>query len=462
MAGFKIMKNTTEQLSVEIRAHFTEILAQNTDKGVQLWETILKSHPAEIAELFSFLKEDYLIPLFGKFDKKLGEKVFQKLDVEDQVSLLENLEEEYVAEIVNALAPEKMIAIFEIIPEWELEKYLKLTHKKIRKRLISSLSCNPDSAGRLVNSKVFSLQSELTIQRSIGIIQALENTEEVPSKVFVVDKFHHLAGYIKLSDLVVNKATKTLAEILRPIEVVANAHDDQETVVQMFQRYELLFMPVQDDQGHFLGAISASEILDVVEEEMTEDSFKMSGLQAGKRSYMDTPFFTVVLQRVQWLLPLLLLQSISAWVMNLYGSTIDNNQILTFFLTMLVGTGGNVGNQSSTLMVRGLVTGDINIKNKFDVLLRELKIAFFTGLVLVAVCLARVFLTPGSSLPSIFAISSSLFAIVMTSAFLGTFIPILLDRFDIDPANSAAPFISTLMDIIGVSIYCIIASLILG
>lgn len=451
-----------EQLSNDVRANMSEVLAQNTDHGRALWEEVIKKHPAEIAELFSFLKENCFIPLFAKFDKKLATKVFDKLDVEDQTALLENLDEENVSEIVNALSPEKIIAIFETISELELEKYLKLTHKKRRKNLISSLSCNPDSAGRLANSEVFSLQSELTIQRSIAILQTLKTVEDIPSKVFVVDKFHYLAGYIKLSDLVINKPEKKLSEILRPIEVFVNAHDDQETAVQMFQRYEVLSMPVLDAQGHLLGAISASEILDVAQEEMTEDSFKMSGLQPGKRSYMDTPFFTVVLQRVQWLLPLLLLQSVSAWVMNLYGATIENNAILTFFLTMLVGTGGNVGNQSSTLMVRGLVTGEINIKNKLDVLIRELKVAFFTGGILVSACLVRIFLTHGSTYPSLAAISLSLFAIVLSSAFLGTFIPILLDKMGVDPANSAAPFISTLMDIIGVSIYCVIASLILG
>jgi magnesium transporter len=451
-----------EQLASEIRDNLQLVLAQNTEQGSELWTAILKRHPAEIALLFSFLKEDYFIPLFIKFDRKLGAKVFEKLDVEEQAALLENLDEEYVVEIINALSPEKVIAIFETIPEGELEKYLKMAHKKKRKSLLSSLGCRPDSAGRLVNSKVFSLQSELTIQKSIGIIQALENIEEVGSRVFVVDGFHHLVGYVKLSDLVINKQTKKLSEILRPIEVFANAHDDQETVVQMFQRYEVLSMPVKDSHGHFLGAISASEILDVVQEEMTEDSFKMSGLQPGKRSYMDTPFFTVVLQRVQWLLPLLLLQSFSAWVMHLYGSTINSNPILAFFITMLVGTGGNVGNQSSTLMVRGLITGEINIKNKLDVLIRELKVACFTGVILVSACLVRVFLTPGSTLPSLAAIALSLLSIIISSAFLGTFIPMLLDHFGVDPANSAAPFISTLMDIIGVSIYCVIASLILG
>ncbi len=451
-----------EQLALEIKKDLPHVLAEDTTQGSELWKAIIHRHPAEIAQILKLLKEDCLIPLFEKLHKTLGDKVFEKLDVDEQITLIRNLNEERVAEIINTLSPDKVIAIFEALPEDELEKYLKLAHKKKRKSLISSLVFEQDSAGRLVNSEVFCLQSEFTVQKSIAILQGLKNAKDIPAKIFIVDGFHHLVGYIELSDLVKHSPHKRISQILRPVEVVANAHDDQETVVEMFRRYEVVTMPVKDEEGHFLGAISATEILNVVQEEMTEDSFKMSGIRPGKRSYMDTPFIVIVYQRIQWLLPLLLLQSVSAWVMNLYGATIDNNPILTFFMTMLIGTGGNVGNQSATLMVRGMVTGEINMKNKIDILIREVKVAFFTGVVLVGFSMIRVLMTPKCTLPSLAAICLSLFAIIMTSAFLGTFIPLALDKLGIDPANSAAPFISTLMDIIGVTIYCVIASLILG
>lgn len=452
-----------EQLAASIKSNLANVLLQDSHEGQQLWKTLIERHPAEIALVFSFLREDTFIPLFLKFERSLGEKVFEKLGVDEQVALVEALEDDYVAEILNEISADKVIAIFECLPESDLEKFLKLTHKKKRRSLISSLECKPDSAGRLVDSEAFSLQSEFTIKKSIAILQGLKRSEDIPPKVFVVDAGHHLVGYVKLSDLVRNKPEQTLSEILRPIDVFVNAHDDQETVVELFQRYEVLVMAVEDNQGHFLGTISASEIIDVVQEEMTEDSFKMSGLSPARRGYLETPFITVVRQRVMWLVPLLMLQSVSAFVMHFFGHTIDQNKILTWFLTMLVGTGGNVGNQSATLMVRGLVTGEINMKNKFDVFFREIRVAFVTGLILVAASFIRVFLfTKSSTLPSLAAICLSLFTIVLSSAFLGTFIPIMLDKFGIDPANSAAPFISTLMDIIGVSIYCLIASLILG
>lgn len=451
-----------EELASSIKNNFDGVIAQDEDVGRQIWTTLTKKHPAEIAQVFSFLKEEFFIPLFSKLDRRLGAKVFEKLNVDEQADLVESLEEDHVAEILNGLSSDKVIAIFEYLPEDSLEKYLKLTQKKKRRNLISLLDCQPDSAGRLANSEALSLHSEFTVKKSIGVLQGLKKAEDIPPKVFVVDGSHRLLGHVKLSDLVRNKPTKTLAEILRPVEISVNAHDDQETVAELFKRYDVLVMAVKDADNHFLGSISVSEILDVVQEEVTEDSFKMSGLSPAKRVYMEMPFITVVTQRVQWLIPLLLLQSLSAFIMMFFGKTIESNQILTFFLTMLVGTGGNVGNQSATLMVRGLVTGEINMKNKLDVLFREFKVAICTGLILVCVSMVRVFLTPSSTMPSLAAICLSLFAIILSSAFLGAFIPMLLDRFDIDPANSAAPFISTLMDIIGVLIYCLIASLILG
>jgi magnesium transporter len=450
-----------EQLAAELKLNLAAILAATEDKPHELWQVLTKKHPAEVAQLFTFLNEAHFIPLFCKFDKDFAQRVFEKLDTEEQVALVENLSEEMVAEIINDLSPEKVIAIFEAIPGLELEKYLKMAHKKRRRSLLSSLECLPDSAGRLANSKIFSLQSEFTVQKSIGIVQALGNSEETPPKIFVVDGHHHLAGFVKLSDLLRHNPTKKIAEILRPIEISVNAHDDQETVVKLFRRYEVLVMPVRDEAGHFLGTISASDILDVVQEEMTEDSFKMSGLSIGKHSYTDTPFFSVVFQRVQWLLPLLLLQSVSAFVLKYFGAAINNNDLLFYFMTTLVSTGGNAGNQSSTLMVRGLVTGEINMRNKGYVFWRELRVAFCTGIILVVFNVFRVLLTPGCTIPSLATISVALLLIVLSSALLGTLIPIILDHFDIDPANSAAPFIATLMDIIGVSIYCLIANLLL-
>jgi len=292
-------------------------------------------------------------------------------------------------------------------------------------------------------------------------LQRLTPQKKLLQRIYVTDQQNILAGYITLDMLVLNKPETLLAQVMNKNELHVYVDEDQEDVANQMQHYELLSVPVVDKENHFLGVITADDVYEIIKEEESEDVYKMSGLSPIEHSYFSTPFWKLIWQRSPWLIGLLLLQSFSSLILAQYSPLLDKYTIIAIFLTMLIGTGGNAGNQSATLVIRGLTTREITRQNGYRILMREFGISLMLALLLVAVGFMRVYYATYDILSSA-AISFSLFLIVVTSIILGAFIPILLERFNIDPAHSAAPFLTTLMDILGVLIYCFVCSRILG
>jgi magnesium transporter len=244
-------------------------------------------------------------------------------------------------------------------------------------------------------------------------------------------------------------------------ELLVYVDEDQEDIVNQMEHYGLISAPVVDKEHHFLGVISADDVFEIMKEEGSEDVYKMSGLSPMEHSYFATSVWTLIRQRLPWLIGLLLLQSFSSMILANYSSLINQYAIITFFLTMLVGTGGNAGNQSATLVIRGLTTKEITRQNGIKILLREFGISLVMASLLGLVAFARVVYAAHSPFFAL-VISLSLILIVITSIVMGAFIPIILERCGIDPAHSATPFLATLMDILGVLIYCLVCSQFLG
>jgi len=223
----------------------------------------------------------------------------------------------------------------------------------------------------------------------------------------------------------------------------------------MMTHYKSYSVPVVDTKNRFVGVILADDLIEIIEDEAQEEAYRISGVGDVSESYFETSTWHLVYERSKWLITLLLLQSFSPYIMSKFDAMLSQHVIISLFLTMLIGTGGNAGNQSSTLVIRGLATGEIPASKAVSLIIRELFIGFVIAGILSVVSFARVFITY-NDVTSATAISISLFTIVVASILLGTLIPLILNRLKIDPAHSAAPFLSTLMDILGISIYCTI------
>ncbi|KKP24180.1 MAG: Response regulator receiver protein [candidate division TM6 bacterium GW2011_GWF2_28_16] len=446
-----------KKIFFQIENNLDEILENKTPLGKDLLQLLSSQHPADIALFFdSTLEEKDLLVLFRLLPKHLQAEVFEELSETNRLHLLLNLEPEYVSELFKNIPTETLTEVFDHLSDDELKKYLKLLQKKQRSNIISRLNFKPDSVGRIMDTEIIALEQDLAVKKSLAILQRLGEKQEVLQIIYVIDKDQKLLGHINLGDLVVNKPETILKNIIRKNTLVLNVNQDQEDAANQVSHYGFTAAPVVDDNNNFLGVLTAEDVFDVLEEEASEDVYKMSGLSPAQDEYFQTPIWKFIWQRTPWLVGLLLLQSVSSFILS-----VDKYFIISMFLTMLIGTGGNAGNQSSAVIIRGLATGQISRKNGFRVLMREMSVSFFISIILGVVAFTRVFFFRQDFLSAI-TVSTALVLIITMSMFLGSLIPLLLERFNFDPAHSAAPFLATLMDILGVAIYCFVVSRILG
>jgi len=450
-----------KKILFQIENNIDATLYEDTALGSDLWKILLQQHSADIAMLICKFDSEKQEALFKKLPKDIAIKVFRKISAIIQATLLVTTDQDFAAALLKNMPADELTDLFDHLSDENLEKYLKLLQGKQRNQIISLLNFNPRSAGGRMNSDVLTLQKEFTVKKSIELLQRIGPTKDLMPHIFVTNKDNLLVGHITLDKLVLSKPETPLSAIMNKNVLHVYVDEDQEDVANQMHHYGLLYAPVIDKNKHFLGVITADDVFEIIKEEGSEDVYRMFGLIPIEHSYFSTPTWRLVWQRGIWLVGLLVLQSVSSIILKSYSSILNEYTIIAIFLTMLIGTGGNAGNQSATIVIRGLTTKEVTRRNAYKVLLREMGISVIMGLLLVAVAFVRVYFSSGD-MRSTLAIVIALFLTVVTSMTLGSLIPIMLERFDIDPAHSAAPFLATLMDIIGVLIYCIVCSKILG
>jgi magnesium transporter len=450
-----------KKILFQIENNIDAVVTQSTALGADLWQLLVQQHPADIATLVSCLPEERQLDVLKKLPKELAVNTFKQLESMLQALLLVDLDTDLATTILNKMPADELTDLFDHLSDEDLEKYLKLLQKKERNRIISLLNFNPQSAGGRMNSDVITLQKDFTVKKCIDLLQRLGPQKDVMERIYITNKEHVLVGFINLDKLVLTKPETLLSQIIQKNDLIVYVDEDQEDVADQMHHYSLSSVPVVDKQNHFLGVITAQDVVEIIKEEESEDVYKMSGLASSvSHSYFSTSAWRLIWHRSVWLISLMLVQSVSSIILGTYNALIQNHVIISFFLTMLIGTGGNAGNQSATLVIRGLINGEISRNNARKVLMREFGIGLVIASLLVCFGFFRVYYFYRDVVGAL-AISVSLFVIVVMSMILGAMIPILLERANIDPAHSAAPFLTTLMDILGVVTCCFICSKIL-
>ena len=443
----------------EVRDHLDAVIAQDTQLGIGLWERFIQLHPADIADFFIDIDWDQFQELFLRLPKKLQLEVFQEFSDIMKVHSLAFMNEQERVDALNILPVDQLTDLFDLFSDEELKIYLELLNKKAREKVLSLLKFDPESAGGIMDTEALVLMQDFTVEKSIQVLQRIQPDRDIYQQIFITDKDHHLVGYINLQDLVLQSAQARIQTFMRLNEFVAQAHEDRESIAKKMVHYGLMTVPVVGSNNHFLGVIPTQTLVDVLVEEASEDVQKMSALAPMKYPYFETSFIRILFERGYILIALLLAQSFSTTIMRSFQTTLEYGTLL-YFTTMLISTGGNTSNQTSALVIQGLITGELHSMNIFKFLRREFLMSGILALTLGTVSFIRAYLSSASLIESI-AISFSLAVIVMVSVMLGAIIPLILKRFNIDPAFSAGPFLATLMDILGILIYCYITRLIL-
>lgn len=450
----------SEKIFEQILENLDETLSQSSPQFVELWNEFIKIHPADLAEFIGSLDKSKAKKIFVALPRKIKLDLFAYASDTMKVLCLSLLPEQERSSFLSSLPLDELTDLFDDLSDEDLKKYLKLLHKRDREKVISLMKFDPESAGGIMHTDILTLMQDFTIEKSIKILQRLRPNVTLHRVIYVTTQENELVGHITLEDLVLMPPQTKLQSIIKKDELVVKADEDREKIAQEMVKYKLSSVPVISDSNIFLGMIDSEELADIIEQEAAEDVYKISALTPIKHTYFETPFLKLYYQRATILSILLLIQTFSSIVSSYYEVILVG---FIRFLTMIASTGGNASGQTSVLAIQGLISGEISPSNMARFLKRELYMAMAIGATLGVISFIRVFITnPTTTFIDNLTISVSLAAIVVVSVMLGGIVPLMLKKFKMDPALSAGPFLATIMDIVGILIFCLIGKFMIG
>ncbi len=423
---------------------------------------ISQLNPVDLAEIVDELDEANSLLVLRLLPKELGVEVFSYFDVDKQkemVSLITDAELKY---ILDELYFDDMIDLLEEMPAEFVSDVLKNAPHSERRLINEFLNYPKDSAGSIMTIEYVALKEEMTVQEAIDHIRDIGMTKETVYTCYVTSRSSKLVGIVSLRKLVTEDISKKIGDIMDTEIITVNTLDDQEEVAEVFKKYDFLAIPVVDNEYRLTGIITVDDIMDVIEEEATEDFQKMAAMAPSDEEYLETPVIKLAKHRITWLLILMISATFTGAIMDGYQDVLSKITQLVIFVPMLMDTGGNAGSQSSTLIIRGLAIGDIQIKDFFKVIKKETAIALLVGSILAVVNFLRLILVERMDMTISFVVSITLVFTVLMAKLVGGVLPIIAKKLKLDPAIMAGPLITTLVDAGSLIIYFKIASALLN
>lgn len=454
-----IPSNTRKELRQLVCNQLALLLEQGNLQGAK--SLLVPVQPVDIAEAIEGLPQSMQVIAFRLLIKEEAIAVYEQLDSTVQQSLIEQFKQQEVRDIVDEMSPDDRARLFDELPAKVVRRLLEQLSPEERQTTALLLGYEESTAGRIMTPEYISLKQSLTVAQTLERIRTLATASEVVYYLYVTDAFRHLVGIVSLRDLVLSSPEVSLGDIMAKEIVSVNTNDDQEEVAKVIQRYDLLAVPVVDKEERLVGVVTVDDVIDILQQEATEDIYALGGVQSDGDNYFQTSLITVARKRVMWLLILLLTNTVTGTIIKSQVGLLEQMAILTAFIPLLTGTGGNVGAQSSTVVIRGLNTEDIQDLGAGQVILRELMAGALLGIALGALATVWAYGLQGNWLVSI-SVGISLVAIAILASVAGSSLPFVFRSFGLDPALMSAPFITTAVDVIGVLIYFSIARLILG
>lgn len=418
----------------------------------ELGEFLRRFHPADIVDILREFPQSDRVLAFRLLDKEKIAGVFSLLEPEEQETLLKQFTEQRVKEILLEMGPDDRAQFLEELPAELVKRLLALLPPQEKEVTNLILNYPPGSAGRLITTEYVDLTPEMTAQEAIDQVRRTGIDKETIYVCYVVDKTRKLVGVCSLRDVILAPPSKKIQEIMNPMVYHVKTTDDQELAAQVIQKYDILAVPVVDQEGRLVGIVTVDDVLDVVQEEATEDMQRMAAVARPEEGYFAISFFQSVPKRVTWLVILLIVQTFTGNIIHFFEGTLSSMMILTYFIPLVISVGGNISAQSSTVVIRGLATGDLRPPFWWTILKREIFMGVLMGLVLGLIAVARVMFWSRDITVGL-AVAASVVAIAFVGNLWGAFMPLLFRRFKVDPAVASAPLMATVMDLAGLSIY---------
>ncbi|MBD2001259.1 magnesium transporter [Leptolyngbya sp. FACHB-541] len=441
-----------------VRSQLQALLEQGNLIGAKA--LLVPVQPADIAEAIEGLPEPMQAIAFRLLSKSEAIEVYEYLDSTVQQTLIEEFKRQDVLDIVDKMSPDDRVRLFDELPAKVVTRILEQLSLEERRATALLLGYESGTAGRIMTPEYVSLKEGWTVAQSLERIRSLANVSETIYYLYVTDAARRLIGTLSLRALVTAQPDQKIGDVLTREIVYVQTDTDQEEAARIIQRYDFLAVPVVDAEQRLVGIITVDDVLDILEEETTEDIYTLGGVQSGDDSYFQTNLLTVARRRVVWLFVLLITNTATSAVIRSQQEILQQVVALAAFIPLLIGTGGNVGAQSSTVVIRGLNTDEIQGKKALRVIRREAIAGTFLGLMLGLVVLVWAYVLQGSWVVAI-AVGVSLVAISILASVAGSTLPFLFQTIGLDPALMSAPFITTAVDVLGVLIYLNLARLIL-
>ncbi|MBE9114967.1 magnesium transporter [Lusitaniella coriacea LEGE 07157] len=443
-----------------VRSQLQMLLTQGNLQGAKA--LLVPVQPVDIAEAIEGLEESQQVIAFRLLSKAEAIEVYEHLDSAIQQALIQKFKHQEVLDIVDQMSPDDRAKLLDELPAKVVRRLLSQLSPKERQATALLLGYEEDTAGRIMTPEYISLKDYLTVTQTLDRIRSLANASELIYYLYVTNASRQLMGIVSLRDLVVSAPDKTLGEIMTRDVVCVHTNTDQEEVARLIQRYDLLALPVVDLEQRLVGVVTVDDVLDILEQEATEDIYALGGVQSDGDNYFQTNLLTVARKRVVWLLILLGTNTITSEIIRSQSELLTKVVALAAFIPLLTGTGGNVGAQSSTVVIRGLNTDEIRDLGPLQVIWREGLAGLLLGTFLGAIATVYFYLSLQNAFAVAFSVGISLVAISTLASVAGSSLPFLFRSFGLDPALMSAPFITTAVDVAGVLIYFKIARLMLG
>lgn len=428
-----------------------------TRKYSELRGFLCDINAADIAAISARIDADYLPLLFRLLPKDLGAETFSMMEAEEQELLIRGFSDNEIKEVFDELYVDDAANIVEEMPANVVKRILQNTDPKIRKMINEILRYPEDSAGSLMNTEYISLRPNMTVEEAIKRIRRMIVDAETVYTCFVTSDDRTLLGSLSIRTLLLADKDELVSDIMDKSDIYVHTHDDKEDVAKAVNKYDFVTMPVVDDEMRLVGIVTFDDAIDVMQAETTEDIEMMAAIAPDEGSYFKMSDVRHARNRIVWLLVLMLSAAITGQILTNYEAAFAAQAILVSFIPMLMGTGGNCGSQTATLIIRGMSVDDIHLKDFFKVVWVELRVSLITSLVLGTVNAVRIILQYHNPTLAL-VVSLSIIGTVMMSQLIGCALPMAAKKLKMDPAVMAAPLITTIVDAGSLIIYFAIAT----
>ena len=441
------LENVVEELSVLIE----------NKKINKLHEFLENINSPDFPAILENIDEEKTIMVYRLLSKEKAAEVFVELEHDDQERLINCLTDTEIKNVMNEIYMDDAVDLIEEMPSNVVKRILANTKSENRKIINELLKYPDDTAGSLMTTEFIDLKENMTVREAFESIKKKGLKKETVYNCYVLTVDRKLLGVVDIKSLVVADTDKLVKDIMNTNIIKTNTLEDQEEVTKMFDKYDVVAIPVVDKENRLVGIITIDDAIDVMQEETLEDFEKMAAMAPAEESYFKTSVFKHAKNRIVWLLVLMISAMITGAIIENFESAIASLPLLVSFIPMIMGTGGNCGSQSSTLIIRGLAMDEISTKDIFKAMWKEFRVSALVGIALAIVNMARIVIQY-HDVKIAFVVSLTLIFTVILAKLLGCILPILAKKLKLDPAIMASPLLTTIADTVSVLLFFVIST----